>query len=45
MNNTDTAQAWIHQRELVEKAMHANGGAPGVPAGSALAGKTGLQIM
>lgn len=45
MHNPDTAQAWIRQRELVEAALHANGGAPGLPPGSALAGKTGLQIM
>lgn len=45
MNNPDTAQAWIRQRELVEAAMHANGGAPGIPPGSALSGKTGLQVM
>ena len=45
MNNPNTAQAWIRQRELVEAALRANGGAPGVPPGSALAGKSGLQIM
>jgi hypothetical protein len=45
MNNADTAQAWIRQRELVEAAMHANGGAPGIPPGSALSGKTGLQVI
>jgi len=45
MNNPDTAQAWIRQRELVEAALQANGGAPGLPPGGALAGKSGLQIM
>ncbi len=45
MNPSDSAQEWIRQRDLVEAAMHANGGVPGVPPGSALAGKTGLQIM
>lgn len=44
MNNSDTAEAWIRQRELVEAAALASGG-PGVPPGSALAGKSGLQIM
>jgi hypothetical protein len=44
MNNSDTAEAWIRQREMVEAAALASGG-PGVPPGSARAGKTGLQIM
>ena len=45
MNDPDTAEAWIRQRELVETALHASSGGSGVPPGSALAGKTGLQIM
>lgn len=45
MNNPDTAEAWIYQREIVEATLHAGGGRPGVPPSSALAGKTGLQIM
>jgi uncharacterized protein (TIGR00369 family) len=45
MNNPDTAEAWIRQREIVDAALHAGGSRPGVPPGSALAGRTGLQIM
>jgi len=45
MSETDTIESWNRQRERVEALMHAGGGHPGVPPGSALAGKTGLQIM
>lgn len=36
MNNLDTAEAWIRQRELVETALNAGGGGHGVPPGSAV---------
>ena len=36
MNTLDTAEAWIRQRELVETALNAGGGGPGVPPGSAV---------